>query len=217
MSVELSQGSQIAIAATYAGSKTFSTISNAAEAVALFEAAHGIIVGDILEVTSGWELLNGAIVRVKTVATNDITFEGFDTTSTTRFPAGEGAGTAREISTWATITQVQQLTADNPGVEFVDITNLGNRVRKQIPGLENAPTLNFTIQYDSSLSWWATVLAASDANAQAAIRIITPGGRKVYSNAYWKMSRFPQLNTGQAITHVLTCVLSSPIPSSYAS
>jgi hypothetical protein len=217
MSVELSQGSQIAIAATYATLKTFATISNATEAVADFEAAHGIIVGDILEVTSGWELLNGAIVRAGAVATNAVTFEDFDTSSTTRFPAGEGAGSAREISTWATITQVQQLTADNPGVEFVDITNLGNRVRKQIPGLENAPTLNFTIQYDSALSWWPTVLAASDANAQAAIRIITPGGRKVYSNAYWKMSRFPQLNTGQAITHVLTCVLSSPIPSSYAS
>ena len=45
--------------------------------------AHGVVVGDFVELTSGWDLANGRVFRVSAVATNDITFESINTSSTT--------------------------------------------------------------------------------------------------------------------------------------
>jgi hypothetical protein len=81
MGKTLSTGAILSIAKTYGTSSNMTAITNAAEAVATLAAGHGVVVGDFLEVTSGWDLLNGRIVRAKTVATNDITFETINTTS----------------------------------------------------------------------------------------------------------------------------------------
>jgi hypothetical protein len=76
--------------------------------------------------------------------------------------------------------------------------------------------MTITLLYDLSLSWVATALAASDANSKVAIRMITPGGQYIYANGYCKLSRFPQVSTGQAITNQMTLTFAST-PTSYAS
>ena len=83
MAITLATGTALSIASTYGASVNMTALTNAAEAVATLAVGHGCVVGDFLEVTSGWDLLNNRIVRVKTVATNDITFEGINTVSTT--------------------------------------------------------------------------------------------------------------------------------------
>ena len=92
MAITIATGTQIAIASTYGASVAMSALSNASESVATLAGGHSVVVGDFLEVTSGWDLLTGKIVRVKTVATNDITFESIDTTSTSNYPNGTGTG-----------------------------------------------------------------------------------------------------------------------------
>ena len=83
MAITISTGTVAAIASTYGSAVNMTAITNASEAVATLAAAHGVVVGDFLEVTSGWGRLDKRIVRAKTVATNDVTFEGINTTSTT--------------------------------------------------------------------------------------------------------------------------------------
>ncbi len=216
MAIELAQGTTIAIASAYGAAKTMSAISNASEAVATLEASHGVLQNDIVEITSGWDRLNGRIARVKTVSTNDVTLELIDTSSTSNYPAGAGTGSVRKISTWTALTQLAGITADTPQIQYIDITTLANQTRQRIPGLDESPNMSIDVFYDPSLSWVAAVLAASDANALAAVRMITPGGRKIYANAYWKMSRFPQISIGDAIKNALSLTFNS-IPSSYAS
>ena len=75
MSVTIATGTTFAYASTYGSSANMTAITNASEAVATLGAGHGVVVGDYLEVTSGWDRLTGRIVRAKTVATNDVTFE----------------------------------------------------------------------------------------------------------------------------------------------
>jgi hypothetical protein len=94
MAFTLSTGTALAIAQTYGTAVNMTALTNAAEAVATLAAGHSVVVGDFLEVTSGWGTMNGRIVRVKTVASNDITFEAINTTSLSRFPAGAGVGTS---------------------------------------------------------------------------------------------------------------------------
>lgn len=216
MSVEISQGTQVAIAATFGASKNMTAITNAAEAVATLEASHGVVENDILVMTSGWDRLNNRVVRADSVATNDVTLEDIDTSSTANYPTGGGTGTVKEVATWATITQIQNFAGEAPSVEFVDITTLADQTRKEIPGLENASGGTLTILYDPALSWVATVRAASDANALTPIRLITPAGRIIYGNAYWKLSQFPQVATGQPITTQITFRLAALV-TTYAS
>jgi hypothetical protein len=216
MTVQISQGTALAIAATFNATKSMTAITNATEAVATFEASHGIVVNDIFEVSSGWGRLDKRVVRAKVVATNDVTLEGIDTSDTTLYPVGAGIGTIREIATWASINQVSDFNADAPSVDFIDITSLDDQTRKQIPGLESAPHITGSVLFDPALAYVATVLAASDKNALTPVRMITAAGNKIYGNAYWKMSRFPQVSIGQAIKNAINLTLAS-VATVYAS
>ncbi|MGC8001554.1 phage tail tube protein, partial [Salmonella enterica] len=71
--------------------------------------ASGILAGDVVQVSSGWLKLDNMVLRVKSVTSNKIVLEAFDTTDTTKFPAGTGAGTLRKIDSWITMPQVMTL------------------------------------------------------------------------------------------------------------
>ena len=129
MAITLATGTQVAIASTYGTSVAMSAITNASEAVATLAAAHGVVVGDFLEVTSGWDLLTGRLVRVKTVVTNDVTFEAINTSSVTNYPAGTGVGSIRRITAWTSITQIQGLSTSGGDQSFADITTITDRTR----------------------------------------------------------------------------------------
>lgn len=216
MSAQISQGTRVAIASTYGSGFTLLSCTNASPAVATLSSSHGVIVGDIIELTSGWDLLDKRIVRVSVVATDAVTLESIDTSSTTQYPAGEAAGTGREITAWTTITQINEFAIEATSVEFVDITTLANQMHREIPGLESAGKATAKTLYDLSLSWITTVLTASDTNALTGLRMITPSGNKIYQNAYWKLSRQPEVAVGAAIKQGLSLSFAS-WPTSYAS
>jgi hypothetical protein len=105
--IGLPDGSILSFGTTLGTSKTMSAISNATEAVATLEASHGVVENDIIIVTSGWLKLNKRIVRADSVSTNDVTFEDINTSSTTRFPAGSGTGSVREVTAWTQIPYIK--------------------------------------------------------------------------------------------------------------
>lgn len=195
MSVTLAVGTTVAIASTYAASSNMTAITNAAEAVATLAAGHGVVAGDFLEITSGWSLLDGRVVRAKTVSTNDVTLELVNTTSTTNFPAGSGTGTVRRITAW---TQLSQLTSEiqssGGDQEFADVTTLQDRTKRQIPTRRSPVELTMPTYFDNSLGWVTTVRTAADTATATAVRMIYPNGSRTVGNAYWSMSDVPQIN-----------------------
>lgn len=200
MTITSSTGSQIAIASTYGASKNMTAVTNAAEAVATLEASHGIIVNDIMEVTSGWDLLTNRILRAKVVATNDVTLEGFNSSSTSRFPAGSGTGTIREITAWTGITQIKDVATQGGEQQFEDITTIADFIRKQKPTVRNPVSLSLTVFDDPSLSWYAVVLAAANAATPTALRITLPNGSLLYANCYWSLQTTPSIASQQSLT-----------------
>ncbi len=106
MSVKLPNGAVVAIASGYGASKAMSVLTNANPGVATLAAAHGVVQGDFIEVTSGWSRLDQKIVRAGTVATNDVQLEGIDSTLTSIYPAGAGIGSVREITGWTQLSQI---------------------------------------------------------------------------------------------------------------
>ena len=195
MAITSAVGTTFAIASTYGAAKTMSAISNATSAVATLEASHGVIVGDILEVTSGWDRLNARIVRVSAVATNDVTFESIDTSSTTNYPAGTGTGTVREITAW---TQVTQITADfavsGGSQQYADVTTLADRTQKRIPTVRDPIDITLPLFDDPSLAWYAAVNSVSESSTTAAVRIVFPNSSRLLANGYWSLRKTPTVS-----------------------
>lgn len=182
-------GTGVDIASTYGTSVTMSAITNATEAVATLAAAHGVVAGDYLEITSGWGKLNGRVVRAKTVSTNDVTLELVNTSSTSDYPAGTGTGSIRRITAWTNITQRTPNFSSNLGqVQFADVTTLDDTEERKLPIRRGSTDLSIPGYFDRSLAWVTTVQAASDSSTPTAIRIRYPNSNKTVGNFYWNLS-----------------------------
>lgn len=200
MAITLATGTQVAIASTYAAASAVSAATNATECVITVAAAHGIVVGDFVEFTSGWDLATGRIFRVKTVVTNDVTLEGFNTTSTTNFPAGTGTGTVRRITAWTQITQVQNVGSSGGDQQYADITSITDRTQKQIPTTRSPQEINLTVFDDPALAWYTPVQTASDSSTPAAVRFVFPNNSRLVANAYWSLQKVPSINANSPLT-----------------
>lgn len=189
MSITKAVGTGVDIAKTYGSSKNMTAISNANPAVATLESSHGVIVGDVIEITSGWGKLNGRVVRVSVVNTNDVTLEGVNTSSATDYPAGSGVGTVREITDWQEITQRTPNMAINTGQPvFADITTLQDTEERKLPVRRGATDMSLPGFFDLSAAWVAYAQAATDSGAGTGLRVRYPNGNKLYANAYWNIS-----------------------------
>lgn len=199
MSITLATGTQYAIASAYGTSYNMTAITNATEAVATLAAGHGTAVGDILEITSGWGLLNNRVVRVKTVSTNDVTLESINTTDTAKYPAGSGTGSVRKITTWQQISQLRAPSASGGEQQYADTSTLDDVDDKQMPSSRSALSIALEVLDDPSLAWYATVESAQDAGTPKAVRISTPNGAKIYGNAFWTMAQMPTVERNQPL------------------
>lgn len=212
MSITLAVGTSVAIASTYGAAVNMSAITNAANAVATLAAAHGVIVGDFVEVSSGWSLLDGRIFRVSAVATNDVTLEGAVTTSTTNYPAGSGTGTIRRITAWTAISQLTSGIQTSGGdQQFADITQLQDRTQRQIPTRRSPVSLTLPGFFDQSLSWVATVRNASDTSTATGVRMVYPNGSRTVGNAYWTLNDIPTIQDETLRSQISLAFAAQPI------
>lgn len=209
MAVTLTTGTLVAIASTYGASVTMSAITNASEAVATLAGGHGVVVGDYLEVTSGWDRLTGRIVRAKTVATNDVTFESINTSSTTTYPSGTGTGSIRRITAWTNIPQIQASATSGGDQQFVDITSITDTTQKQAPGQRSASAVNLTVFDDPTLAYYAAVVAADEARTPYAVRMSFPNGSKLVANAHWSLQRTPSFQSNDSLKSQITLTYSA--------
>lgn len=200
MAIYKSQGLQLAIASAFGASKQMTAITNATEAVATLEASHGVIVNDIIEVTSGWTRLDGRVVRAGAVATNDVTLDDVNTSSTTDYPAGEGIGSVREITTWTSLSQVRRnLTSGGGGFESDDITLITDTRVKNRPGLAQPSTLDLVAFFDPALAWVSVVRTAARGGTRTPFRMTLSGGQKIYGNAYWGFNEEPGIQDNSLV------------------
>ena len=200
MAITLSTGTTVSIAKTYGTASAISAITNASEAVATLAAGHGVTAGDYVEVSSGWTKLDKRVVRVKTVAVNDVTFESVNTTSTSDFPAGSGVGSVRKISAWTQITQVKDLSTSGGDQQYTDVTTLVDRVQRQIPTTSTAMSMTLGVFDDPTLSWYGDVNTASDSSNPFGLLMVFPNGSRLAANAYWSLNKVPAVAKNEALS-----------------
>ena len=204
MAIIKTTGTQFSIGSTFGTQFTISAITNANPAVATLSAAHGVIVGDLIEITSGWDLANLRVFRVSALATNDATLEGFDTSDTTKYPAGSGTGTGREITAWTQITQVtSEYSVSGGDQNFADTTTIANLIRQQIPTDRNPFVCTLPHFYDSSSSWRTTARAATNAASPYPFRMVFPNNSRLLVSGYWSLRDVPT-NTDSTLRDEVT-------------
>lgn len=194
MAITIATGTTVSVGSTYGSAVTMSAITNGTNPVATLAAAHGVVVGDYVEFTSGWDRLNGRIARATAVSTNDVTFAGLDTADTAKYPAGSGTGTVRRITAFTTIAQITQDIQTGGGEQnYADVTTLTDAIKKQVPTTRNPITVALPLYDDPSLAFVSTVrTAAQNATATAAL-FSYPNGSKLVANAYYSYQEVPTI------------------------
>lgn len=211
MAVSLPNGSIVSIASGYGSPVTLSAISNANPGVAT-AAAHGFSDNDIIEVTSGWSRLTDKIVRIDNSTTGTFQLEGIDTSNTSIYAPGGGAGTAREITGWTQLAQITGSTSSGGEQNFLTYQFLEADAEKRIPTYKSAAGIEFTVADDPTLPGFVLAKAANDDRLARAVRISLPNGGLLYYNAFISLSTIPSLTVNELMTNQVTLsLLAEPV------
>lgn len=197
MAVSLPNGIILALATAYASAVTVTAISNASEAVAT--ATNTFVAGDYVEFTSGWSNANGRIFRVKSPTGANFVLEGLDTTSTTLFPAGSGAGSVRKINTWTQIQQVMELTSSGGEPQYATFSFLEDNYDRQIPTTTSAQSLAIQVADDPTLAGYQALKAAALTRVPTALRGQLPQGGYLLYNGIVAFDETPTMQKGNVM------------------
>lgn len=215
MSVSLPNGALVAIAASYGAVKTMSALTNGNFPQATLEASHGIINGDIIEVTSGWSRLTDKVVRASSVGSptvNDIDLEGIDTSLTSVYPAGGGTGSVREILSWTQLSQILSSGSSGGDQAFLEYQFLEADAKKRIPTFKNPAGITFSIADDPLLAGYILASVANDDRLPRAVRVTLPSGAFIFYNAYISLNKTPSLTVNELMAcEVTLSLLAEPV------
>lgn len=205
MSAFLPNGAVLSIATTYGSAIPVTILTNAAPPVAT-ATAHGLLAGDVVEVTSGWLGLDQRPARVVAPVTNTFNLEGHDTLNTTQFPAGQGLGSVRKVLTWTAIDQVMDPSTSGGDQRFVNWNYLedGNANERAKPTNKAAKILTLKLADDPSKAWNAVLKAADYAGTPRIIRLALPNGSFIYYNSYVGFDDEPSLGFNNIMQVSLT-------------
>lgn len=198
MAVSLPNGITWAIQTAIGSALTVSAITNANPAVAT-STAHGLSNGDIVVVASGWSKLDGRVVRVAGVTTNTFQLEGYDTSSTTLYPAGTGTGSVKKVNTFTQITQVLEATTSGGDMQFTTYSFMENDFETQLPTQSSPMTLQLTIADDPALAGYIAIKAASEARDIRALKGTFPNGSILLYNGYSSFNETPTMAKNQVM------------------
>jgi hypothetical protein len=211
MSVSLPNGALVSIASGYATSKNVTAISNANPGVAS-SVGNGFVNGDFVEVTSGWSRLTDKVVRVSASTTDAFSLEGVDTTLTSIYPTGGGAGTARKISGWTQLSQILSSSSSGGEQQFLEYQFLEGDAQKRIPTFKSAAGLTFSVADDPTQPGYQLASAANDDRLPRAVKITLPSGATIVYNAYISLNKTPSLTVNEIMAcEVTLSLLAEPV------
>lgn len=198
MAISLPNNSSFKIASVYAAAIAVSAASNATECV-LTTAANTFAVGDMIEYTGGWVRANARIFRAKAVTGTSVTLEGFDTTSTTIFPVGGGAGSVRKITTWVPMPFMQafEISGGDPKYSQSEFLDFDDEI--SLPNGFSATSVAITIADDPTLPHHAVLKAATDSKKLTAVMVQIPTGSILLYNGIVGFNETPSMVKGQVM------------------
>ena len=195
-------GTTIFIGSAFSSSLPTSGASNATECVLTMASTSGLANGDFVEVTSGWGRLNLRAFRIKNVIANtSITLESCDTSSTTFFPVGTGAGSVRKVTTWQQVTMVTGISSSGGDPVTVDYKYLESDVRYKINDGFNGSDYTLTLDADAiGTAGYTALKALTDVQTNTIMRVVTRSGQINLIPGTVALNEAVQMSDGQINT-----------------
>lgn len=209
MAFKLPNGAIFSIENAPGASKVVSVLTNAADAVATLPVGHGVVVGDVVVLASGWAGVDGLGAVVLEVDVNDVTLGGVNTSDVGRYPAGVGIGSLRVVIP-ANMTQLSQvLTVASSGGEqqYRTISPLEQDNDVQLPTNRTPRTMTLTLGDDPSKAWNATLKAANADQIPRAIVLRLRGGDRIVYVGYISFDGVPTVTKNEEMTVPLNIAL----------
>jgi len=194
-------GSKVQIATGYGTPVNVTSISNASTAVATVGTSHGIAGDDFVELThSVWPSLAGRVFRVAATDATSVTLEGLDTSSTAIYPTWSGTGTAKEITGWADIAQVNSLDVTGGEQQYAEGQYLDVPLVFRFPTVKSSLNISVSVDDDQSASFWTHVNASEAALSNRAMRVLDVNSiPRIVATGIWSKSSAPAV----AVNNVL--------------
>lgn len=204
--ISLPNGALISIASGYGSLLTVSAITNANPAVAT-STAHGLVNGDFVEVNSGWSRLTDKVVRVSGVTANTFNLEGIDTTLTSIYPIGGGAGAVRKVTGYTQLSQILSSASDGGEQQFITYQFLESDAEKKIPTFKSASGLTFSVADDATQAGYILAAVANDDRLKRAVKATLPSGSVISYNAFISLNKTPSMTVNEIMAVEVTMSL----------
>ena len=193
------EGTKVYYSTTFASAKTISGITNASPAVAT-STSHGFSDLDPILLLSGWEDANNTVWEVDQLTADTFGITGLDSTSTTYYPAGSGAGSAQKVSGWVEVPQILAVASNGGGPKFNTVSPLGTRNDIKVPVGFEAASIDLEIGYDPTNATQVAMAGITRAFTKCAIKLWIPCGGRLYGYGNLLLSEMPKMNKGSAIS-----------------
>lgn len=169
--------------------------------------------GDICVLQSGWPALNNRVARATAATANSFTLDGFDTTETTKYPAGAGVGSFQVASGWIPLSQVTSIAKSGGDQQFAQWQYAEDPTgqQQQRPTFKNAKVITLKLDYDPALAWYDALDKADEAKEAIVLRAALPNGSTLYYLVYPSFDADPSMDLNQNMANTATFSLNSKL------
>jgi hypothetical protein len=198
MSVTTWSNVAVAIESSATATQTVSAITRASPGVASYTGTDPANGAFVRLAAQGMSQVDGRVFRIAGVNTSADTFqlEGENTTNYGVY----SSGTFQVITFGTTMSTARGLSASGGDFSFIDVTTIHDNVAKQVPGVASAATYTFESIWSPADSGLIALKAASDAQAQRAIRFTFANGSIVVFNGFIGATLLPVGNAQDLVT-----------------
>ena len=199
----------VAVQSALAAAVTINSISLASTAVVGYTGTDPVNGDYLLLKVQGMYQVNNRVFRAANVngAGNTVELEGENSTSYDAF----SSGTFQVITFGTTMTTAVGLSASGGEFEFLDTSTIHDSVKTQIPGQAEPASYVFDNLWDPADTALLAFKAASDNQAERAVRFTFAGGEKVLFNGFIGATLLPTGNAHELVkTGVTVTMLGRP-------
>lgn len=205
-------GTTFSVSTAFGAAVPFTAITNAAPPVC--SATSPPPNGTVGLLTSGWAALSERVAKsTAMVASTSFELENIDTTDTTKFPTGQGAGSFNPVTTWVQLSQVTNVQKSGGTQQFYkwQYAEDPSSTQKQRPTFKDAKTITITLDYDPALAWYAALQAADAKQELVILQALLPSGDSLYYAVYPSFDADPTIDLNKNMENTATFSLVSPL------
>jgi hypothetical protein len=205
---------QVKVGATHATPLVITGISKANPAVVTYTAGIDPTAGDfvILPDTAGMVELKNRVFRIANVVGASDTFEleGEDSTGYSNFISG----TAVPVSTFDSMSTVQDITASGGDPEFADVTTIHDQIRRRVPTVFSPSSYAFGCIFDPGDAAMKRLVALTKSRTPEAVVFTFSDGAEFSFYAYAASSGAP-IGSAQEVVKTNVSLESQGLPNVY--